>query len=56
MTPRPAKRRTRGQNEGSIYQRADGLWVAVVILGWQGDKRRRKYLSGCCHIAHFAIE
>lgn len=41
------KRRTRGHNEGSIYQRAsDGKWVAVVNLGWRDGKRQRKYLYG----------
>ena len=39
-----AKRRTRGQNEGSIYQRKDGLWVAAVNLGWKDGKRDRRYL------------
>ena len=32
----------RGNNEGSIYKRADGRWAAVVNLGWQDGKRRRK--------------
>lgn len=32
----------RGSNEGSIYKRADGRWAAVVNLGWQDGKRRRK--------------
>jgi integrase len=36
----------RGQNEGSIYQRNDGRWVAVVSLGWRDGKRDRKYLYG----------
>ena len=40
------KRRTRGQGEGSIYQRQDGLWVAAVNLGWKGGKRDRKYYYG----------
>lgn len=26
----------RGQNEGAIYKRNDGLWVAVVNLGYVG--------------------
>ena len=43
----PTRRRTRGQGEGSIYQRAsDGMWVAVVNLGWKNGKRSRKYLYG----------
>jgi integrase len=36
----------RGQNEGSIYQRQDGVWVSVLNLGWQDGKRKRKYLYG----------
>lgn len=34
----------RGSNDGSIYKRADGRWAAVVNLGWQDGKRRRKTL------------
>lgn len=36
----------RGQNEGSIYQRADGRWCAVLNLGWQDGKRKRKSFYG----------
>lgn len=36
----------RTQNEGSIYQRADNRWVAVVSLGWQNGRRRRKNIYG----------
>lgn len=36
----------RGRGEGSIYQRADGQWVAVVNLGWVAGKRKRKTLYG----------
>lgn len=32
----------RGRGEGSIYQRTDGRWVAVLNLGWVEGKRRRK--------------
>src|SRR5262245_45091801 len=32
----------RGQNEGSIFQRKDGRWCAVLNLGWRGGKRLRK--------------
>ena len=39
-----AKRR--GHGEGSIYRRADGLWVGSVDLGWDASgKRRRKAVS-----------
>jgi integrase len=36
-------RRQRG--EGSIYKQGD-LWRAVVDLGWEDGRRKRKYLSG----------
>ena len=38
--------RRRGHGEGAIYQRPDGRWTAAVELGWQGGKRRRKYVYG----------
>jgi len=40
------KTKKRGQNEGSIYKRADGRWVAQVSVGYVGGKRKRKYLYG----------
>lgn len=36
----------RGQNEGSIFQRKDGRWVAVVNLGFANGKRSRKSYYG----------
>ncbi|MDP7201217.1 MAG: tyrosine-type recombinase/integrase [Dehalococcoidia bacterium] len=36
----------RGNNEGSIYKRADGRWAAVINLGWQDGKRKRKTFYG----------
>ena len=36
----------RGQNEGSIFQRKDGRWVAIVNQGWQNGKRVRKSYYG----------
>jgi integrase len=36
----------RGHGEGSIHQRKDGLWCAIVDLGWVNSKRKRKYLYG----------
>jgi len=36
----------RGSGEGSIHKRADGRWVAIVDLGREGNKRRRKYIYG----------
>ena len=36
----------RGQNEGSIFQRQDGRWVALLNLGWVDGKRSRKSYYG----------
>lgn len=36
----------RGQGEGSIFERKDGRWVAVVDHGYQDGKRRRKSIYG----------
>ncbi len=36
----------RGTNEGSIYKRADGRWVGVIHLGYEGGRRRRKSIYG----------
>jgi integrase len=41
-----AKQRKRGQGEGSIYKRKDGLWVAAVNLGYKDGKLHRKYYYG----------
>jgi integrase len=38
--------RKRNAGEGSIFQRADGRWCAQLNLGWEGGKRRRKYVYG----------
>ncbi|MBI4491737.1 MAG: site-specific integrase [Chloroflexi bacterium] len=40
------QRGRRGHGEGSIHQREDGRWVAVVDQGWKDGKRQRKYLYG----------
>ena len=39
-------KRSRGQNEGSVFQRSDGRWCAVLNLGREGGRRRRKYIYG----------
>jgi integrase len=39
-----AKRRGRG--EGSIFQRQDGRWSAIVSQGWSNGKRHRKTIYG----------
>lgn len=36
----------RGSHEGSIYKRADGRWAAVIHLGYEGGRRRRKAFYG----------
>ena len=36
----------RGHHEGTIHKRNDGRWAAAVSLGYQGGRRRRKYLYG----------
>jgi len=39
-------KRRRGAGEGSIYQRADGSWCAMVDLGMVNGKRKRKFVYG----------
>jgi integrase len=36
-------RKRRGRNEGAVYKRADGLWVATISIGYteKGGRRRR---------------
>jgi integrase len=42
-----SRRTRRGRGEGAIYQRADGLWVTSVSLGYDGQgKRKRKVVYG----------
>lgn len=36
----------RGQNEGSIYKRADGRWAASLTLGYHNGMRKRKTFYG----------
>ena len=40
------KSRKRGQGEGSIYKRKDDRWAAVINLGYQDGKLRRKTFYG----------
>lgn len=44
MAARKPKKATRGKGEGSIYQRTDGLWCALIELpaGQDGKRRRKK--------------
>jgi len=39
-------KRRRLSNEGSVYQRKDGRWVAALNLGWIDGRRRRKHFFG----------
>ncbi len=42
----PSKTIRRQRGDGGLYQRADGMWIGVVDLGYGGDgKRRRKTVS-----------
>jgi integrase len=36
------RRKRRGRGEGSIHERADGLWEAKVSLGYDGNCKRRR--------------
>lgn len=46
-SPKRTNRKRRGRGEGSIFQRGDGYWVAVISNGFGGDgKRRRKTVYG----------
>jgi integrase len=46
MSERDSKKRKRGQGEGSIYKRKDGLWAGAVNLGYQAGKLKRKVYYG----------
>ena len=48
------KRHRRGRDEGSVFRRQDGLWVAEVNLGVVDGKRRRKQLYGATRSAVMA--
>jgi integrase len=37
---------SRSSGEGTVYQRTDGRWAAVITTGWVGTKRQRKILYG----------
>ena len=41
----------RGRSEGSIYQQADGRWVAAVSVGYRNGKRKRKRIYGSTRAA-----
>ena len=36
----------RGPNEGSIYERQDGRWQGAVHVGYEGNRRVRKFAIG----------
>lgn len=38
--------RRRAPGEGSIYRRADGLWVGSLTVGYSGGRRQRKVIYG----------
>jgi len=37
-----SSRGRRSKGEGTVFRRGDGMWVAMVDLGWIGGRRRRK--------------
>lgn len=39
------KRRRRQRGEGAVFQRADGMWIGQLDLGWIDGKRRRPTVS-----------
>ena len=41
-----ARERRRGRGEGSIYERPDGRWTAVISVGFRRGKRVRKHIYG----------
>jgi integrase len=46
MSKEEAKKRKRGQREGSIYKRKDGRWAAALNLGYQNGRLKRKMFYG----------
>ena len=48
MAKKKTQTRTRrNNNEGSIYQRQDGLWVGMISLGYdENGKQKRKAIYG----------
>ncbi len=43
----PRRTRRRGNNEGSVFQRPDGRWVAAITVGYDANgKRRRQVVYG----------
>lgn len=36
----------RGANEGTVFRRKDGRWVAIVSVGYEGGRRDRKSFYG----------
>ena len=45
--PGNTKKHRRGNGEGSVYQRKDGTWAAVLTVGVKPDgKPDRKFLYG----------
>jgi integrase len=39
-------RKRRGRGEGSVYQRADGIWIASVCLGYDAEGKRQRLVAG----------
>ncbi len=45
MSKQEINTKTRGKQAGGIYKRANGLWVATIELGYEGGKRKRKFIT-----------
>nr|WP_228369880.1 hypothetical protein [Caldicellulosiruptor saccharolyticus] len=43
----PAKTKKKGNNEGSIYRRKDGLWCDQITIGRdENGRQKRQYFYG----------
>ncbi|WP_237738174.1 MULTISPECIES: hypothetical protein [unclassified Caldicellulosiruptor] len=43
----PANTKKRGNNEGSIYRRKDGLWCGQITIGRdENGRQKRQYFYG----------
>ena len=50
----PPKKRRRAKGEGGLYQRADGMWMAQVLLpdGTYYQRGRKKYADAVTELAN----
>lgn len=43
---RGRRRKHRANSEGSVYCDANGRWRGALVIGWLGDKPKRKFFTG----------